>query len=99
MLAESAAIAESAAKLVTVRYEELPAIMTIEDAIAAERHVLCLIPGTVCTFLISILDRSCTLECWFETSLQSFPTVAASSFFCSIVVRVFAFGPPPNSKR
>ncbi|CAN0492256.1 unnamed protein product, partial [Ectocarpus sp. 8 AP-2014] len=33
VLAESAAIAESAAKLVTVRYEELPSIMTIEDAI------------------------------------------------------------------
>eukprot|EP00903_Cladosiphon_okamuranus_P009641 g9174.t1 len=36
VLAESAAIAEEAAKLVTVRYEELPAVMTIEDAIAAD---------------------------------------------------------------
>ncbi|CAM9977677.1 unnamed protein product, partial [Ectocarpus sp. 8 AP-2014] len=38
VLAESAAIAERAAKLVTVRYEELPFIMTIEDAIAAESY-------------------------------------------------------------
>lgn len=37
VLAESAAIAEKAAKLVTVRYEELPPVMTIEDAIAADR--------------------------------------------------------------
>lgn len=37
ILAESPAIAEKAAKFVTVRYEELPAVMTIEDAIAAER--------------------------------------------------------------
>ncbi|CBJ27195.1 conserved unknown protein [Ectocarpus siliculosus] len=38
VLAESAAIAESAAKLVMVRYEELPSIMTIEDAIAADSY-------------------------------------------------------------
>eukprot|EP00752_Nemacystus_decipiens_P001718 g1661.t2 len=36
VLAESAALAEKAAKLVTVRYEELPTVMTIEDAIAAD---------------------------------------------------------------
>lgn len=39
VLAESAAIAEKAAKLVTVRYEDLPTIMTIEDAIAADRYL------------------------------------------------------------
>jgi len=37
VLADSAAIAEKAAKLVSVEYEELPAVMTIEDAIAAGR--------------------------------------------------------------
>ncbi|CAM9382433.1 unnamed protein product, partial [Hapterophycus canaliculatus] len=39
VLADTAAIAEQAAKLVAVRYEELPAVMTIEDAIAADRFV------------------------------------------------------------
>eukprot|EP00752_Nemacystus_decipiens_P001721 g1664.t1 len=38
VLAESAALAETAAKLVTVRYEELPTVMTIEDAIAADSY-------------------------------------------------------------
>lgn len=37
VLAETATLAEKAAKKVTVRYEDLPAIITIEDAIAAER--------------------------------------------------------------
>lgn len=40
VLAESVAIAEKAAKLVAVRYEELPPVMTIEDAIAADRYDL-----------------------------------------------------------
>ncbi|CAM9234191.1 unnamed protein product, partial [Hapterophycus canaliculatus] len=38
VLADTAAIAKQAAKHVTVRYEELPALMTIEDAIVAERY-------------------------------------------------------------
>ena len=37
VLAETSVLADKAAKLVTVRYEELPAIMTIDDAIAANR--------------------------------------------------------------
>lgn len=46
VLAETAALAEQAAKVVTVRYEELPAVMTIEDAIVADRfeHTLLLHP-------------------------------------------------------
>lgn len=39
VLAESAAVAEQSARLVTVQYEDLPAVMTIEDAIAADRYV------------------------------------------------------------
>lgn len=37
VLAETPALAEEAAKKVTVRYEDLPAIITIDDAIAVER--------------------------------------------------------------
>ncbi|CAM9651506.1 unnamed protein product [Laminaria digitata] len=37
VLAETPVLAEKAAKLVTVRYEELPTIMTIDEAIAADR--------------------------------------------------------------
>ena len=37
ILAESPEIAEKAAKLVSVEYQDLPALMTIEEAIGAER--------------------------------------------------------------
>lgn len=37
VLADSSALAEAAAKLVTVQYEDLPRIMTIEEAIEADR--------------------------------------------------------------
>ena len=48
ILAESPEIAETAAKLVTVQYEDLPALFTIEDAIGANRcEVLQYIEGTM----------------------------------------------------
>ena len=37
ILAESPEIADTAVKLVSVRYEDLPVIMTIEEAIGADR--------------------------------------------------------------
>ena len=53
VLAESAAIADKAAKLVTVRYEDLPAIMTIEDAIAADRYRASSVSSARCLVILS----------------------------------------------
>lgn len=62
ILAESAAIAERAAKLVSVRYEELPAVMTIEDAIAAGRWGAHAIAGCFLSLVLS-LSRYSPPEC------------------------------------
>lgn len=58
VLAESAAVAKQAAKLVRVQYEELPSLMTIEDAIAADRYWL--VP-----FFVSFLVRIMVFRAFF----------------------------------